>query len=262
MGILQSIGKGFSESFRFLKIVLLFFVFNFVIGLIMLPFAGPQGAGNPQAAAVIFLISLLSILIFIFLQGGVLGLIRDLIKNNSYSMANFVENGKKYYVRILGLFLAIIAVVLVIVVIMALIASGILTLQNNTFTRSLITAVIIVVSLVAVILFLFPIYIIVVEDRGPIEAIKRGIKISLANFWRALGLFLLLLIIAFLAAFAIGVVVALISGALPTTAGQIIMLFVNSLLQSYISIVMMIAFMVFYLGLISQKSGSEGPASS
>ena len=166
----------------------------------------------------------------------------------------------KYYLRILGLFLAILGVALVVIIIFALISSGILALANNTFVRSLIIAVMVVISLVAVVLLLFPIYIIVLEEKGPIEAIKKGIKISLDNFWKALGLFLLLLAIAFGLAFVIGVLAALITGALPVIVGQVVMLFVNSLLQSYLAIVMMVAFMSFYLGLKPREAAPEGPA--
>ncbi|MCK4463466.1 MAG: hypothetical protein KAU58_04050 [Candidatus Omnitrophica bacterium] len=259
MGILQSVGKGFSESSKLLKIVLILFIFNFAMGLLALPFTGPQNVGKPQAAAMTILISLISILIFIFLQGGALGLIRDLLKKNSFSLSDFVANGKKYYLRILGLFLTILAIALVAIIILALLSSGILAIANNAFTRSLITAVIVVLSLIVIVLFLFPIYIIVLEEKGPIEAIKRGIRVSLDNFWKTLGLFLLLLIIAFGLAFIIGILTALISGALPITVGQVIMLFTNGVLQSYLSIVMMIAFMTFYLGLSKQQSTPEGP---
>ncbi len=259
MKIVQSVAKGFSESAKALKIVLIFFVVNFVIGLLALPFSGPQNAGNPQAAAMTILISLISILIFIFLQGGALSSIRDLLKTNSFSMSDFVANGKKYYLKILGLFLSILAVALVVILILVLLSGGVLAMANNAFTRSLITAVIVMISVIAIVLLLFPVYIIVLEEKGPIEAIKKGIRASLDNFWRALGLFLLLLVIAFALAFIIGLLIALITGALPTTAGQIVMLLANALLQSYLSIVMMIAFTAFYLGLSKQQSTPEGP---
>jgi len=262
MGILQTIGKGFSLSAKVLIIALIFFIFNFIMGLIMLPFTGPAAAGNPQVMPITLLISFVSVLIFIFLQGGALGIIRDLIKNNSFSLANFVPNGKKYYLKILGLFALVLLIALVLIIVIALIAGGILAIANNAFTRSLLTAIIIVISLCAVVFLLFPVYAIILEEKGPIAAIKKGIAVSMQNFWQALGLFLLLLVVAFILAFLVGIVGALIAGALPLKIGQVVMLFVNSALQSYLSIVMMIAFMSFYLGLTSKESPSEGPASA
>jgi len=259
MGIVQSIGKGFSLSTKLLVIALIFFIFNFVRRLMMLPFTGPTGATNPQLMPVTLLLSLISVLIFIFLQGGALGAIRDMIKNNSFSLSSFVANGKKYYLRILGLFAIILLLALALIIIIALISGGLLAVANNAFTRSLLTAIIIVISVCAVILLLFPIYSIILEDKGPIAAIKKGIQVSMQNFWKAMGLFLLLLLIAFVLAFLVGVVGALLAGALPLKVGQAVMLFVNSALQSYLSVVMMTAFMSFYLGLCSKENVSEGP---
>ena len=80
MTIIESVGKGFSLSSKLLKVILIFFVVNFIMGLIALPFSGPENVGNPQAAAGAFAIGLLSVLVFVFIQGGALGLVRDLLK--------------------------------------------------------------------------------------------------------------------------------------------------------------------------------------
>jgi len=253
MGIFQAVGRGFSASIKFISVIIIFFVFNFLIGLAMLPFVGPENAGKPQATAVTIVLSIISVLVFIFLQGGVLGLIKDLLKNNSFSLSDFAANGKKYYVKIMGLLIAILVVAFIMIIILALISSAVLAISNTTFTRALLTAIIIVISLVAVVLLLFPIYIIILEERGPVAALKKGIRLGMKYFWKVLGLFLALLIFAFLIAFVVGILTALISGALPVKVGQIIILFVNSLLQSYLSIVMMIAFMAYYLGLSPQE---------
>lgn len=262
MGVFQAIGRGFSLSAKLMSVALVFFVFNFIIGLAMAPFTGPDKVGNTQAALMTFLLSLVSVVIFIFLQGGALALIRDLLKNNSFNLADLAVNGKKYYLRILGLFLIIIAMALVIIIILALIASGILAVANNLLTKSLITAIIVVISLIAVVLLLFPIYIIVIEESGPVAALKKGVSLSLANFWRALGLFLTVLVISFLLAFAVGAAGALATGGGLTGAGRVVMIFINSILQSYLSIVMMTAFMAYYMGLAEEGrvSGPSGPA--
>jgi len=237
----------------------MFFIFNFVMGLIMLPFAAPAGAANPQLMPVTLFLSLISVLVFVFLQGGALGVIRDMLKSNSFSLSNFVANGKKYYLKILGLFVIILLLALGLIIIIALISGGILAIANNTFTRSLLAAIIIVISLSAVILLLFPIYSIILEDKGPIAAIKKGIQVSMQNFWKTMGLFLLVLLIAFVLAFLVGIVGAMLAGTLPLKPGQVVMLFINSALQSYLSIVMMVTFMSFYLGLCSKENVSEGP---
>ena len=221
MGIFQSIAKGFSLSGKLLNVVLIFFALNFIMGLAMLPFSGADSAGNPQTAAIGFIMSIISVLIFVFLQGGALGVIRDLIKNNSLKIADFVNYGKKYYLKILGLFGAILVVAVIAMIILALLAGGILAVANTPFMRALLTAIVIIISLFAVVLLIFPIYIIVLEDRGPIESIKLGLKASMENFWRVLGLFLLLLVVSFILAFLVLMLAGLVSGALPMTAGRI-----------------------------------------
>lgn len=256
MGIFQAIAKGFSESTKLIAVATIFFVFNFVIGLIMIPFAGPENVGNPQAAGAALLTSIISILLFVFLQGGALALIRDLLKSGAYSLSNFVENGKKYYLKILGLFVTVIAIALVAILVLALVAAAIFTVANNAVTRGIITAIVMVLSIVAAVLLLYPIYSVVVEDAGPIEAIKKGLTLSLNNFGKTLGLLVVLFLVTFGIAFVLGIITALVAGVLPVTAGQVITLFVNSVLQSYLSIVMMVALMVYYLALTG--SGSRG----
>jgi len=263
MGILQVILKGFGESIKLLKLALLFFIFNFVIGLIMLPYAGPENVGNPQSAGIALLVSIISVLIFIFLQGGALALIRDLLKSGSISFAGFIENGKRYYVRILGLFLIIIAIALVVILLVALGASAIIAIANNTLSRSLIAACITVISIVGAVLLLYPIYTVIVDDLGPIEALKKGVNTSIANFWKTFGLLLILFLVTFGIALAIGSGLTFLTATLPVKMGQIVQLFVNSLLQSYLSIVMMLSFMAFYLSLnVPQKVETDNKPSA
>ena len=81
---------------------------------------------------------------------------------------------KKYYLKILGLFVAVIAIALVAILLLALIAAAIFTVANNVVTRGIITGIVLVLSVIAAVLLLYPIYNIVVDDAGPIEAIKNG----------------------------------------------------------------------------------------
>lgn len=260
MGILQAIGKGFSETTKLMKVALIFFAFNLITGLLMLPFAGPDNVGNPRATTMAVLVSIISILIFVFLQGGALALIRDLLKKNSVSLGDFVANGKKYYLKILGLFAIIIAIALVVVLIVALVAAAIFAAANNPLTRAILAAIITVISIAAAVLLLFPIYSIVVDEIGPLAAIKKGISLSLKNFWKTLGLLLVLFLVTFGLAFVIGALTALVTGALPITLGQVITLFINSILQAYLSIVMMVALMAFYLALdVSTAPAAKTP---
>nr|HPN73301.1 hypothetical protein [Candidatus Omnitrophota bacterium] len=103
MTIFDAAKKGFVQAGKLMNVVLVFFVFNVVVGLISLPLANPDRAADPGVLAVSVISSILFFLIFIFLQGGALGLVKDQLKSASASMAQFMDYGKKYYLRILTL---------------------------------------------------------------------------------------------------------------------------------------------------------------
>lgn len=257
MGIGEAVKKGFSQSGKLLKVVLLFFVLNSIMGLASLPLAKPENAGQPGIVAISFILSVVFFLIFIFLQGGALGLSRDINKTGAANMANFVAYGKKYYVKILGLLLLYIGIAIALVLVLGLIGSGILAIMNNAFTRTLVGVVAGIVALMAIVLLLFPIYSIVADETSVIQSFKKGMALGKANFWSILGLFMSLVIISILISLAIGFVVGLITVPLPVGITQVVITIVNSAVQSYIPIVMMLALMGYYLGLANK--GPESP---
>ncbi|MFH1877493.1 MAG: hypothetical protein ABH883_01630, partial [Candidatus Omnitrophota bacterium] len=115
MTIMDAVKKGFVQTTKLLNVVIVFLIFNVVIGLISLPLANPERAGNPGIIAVSIISSIIFFLIFIFLQGGALGLVKDQIKTASASMAEFIGYGKKFYVRILTLLLLYILLAIAVV---------------------------------------------------------------------------------------------------------------------------------------------------
>jgi len=254
MGIVEAVKKGFSLSGRLTKVVIIFFILNVIMGLVSLPLARPENAGQPGIAAISLILSVVFFLVFIFLQGGALGLVRDLCKSGAAEMSKFSEYGKKYYVKILSLLLIYIVIAIALVLILALIGSGVLAIGDNILTRTIVGAVAAVVTLITIVVLLFPIYTIVVDEKGVIASLKKGTKLGWDNFWKVLGLFLVLVLISVLISLIIGFVIGLITVPLPFTVTQVIITIINSAIQSYIPIVMMIALMGYYLGL-----AKEGP---
>ncbi|MFH1665831.1 MAG: hypothetical protein ABIA77_06780 [Candidatus Omnitrophota bacterium] len=263
MGILDAIKKGFGLASELMNLVVVFFVFNIVIGLISLPLANPARAGNPGIVAVSIISSILFFLVFIFLQGGALGLVQDQIKTASASIAQFPSYGKKFYLRILGLLLLYILIAIGIVLLLGLVSAGILLLGDNIVTRSIVAALVTVVAIAAVTLLVYPIYSIVVDDLGAVMALRKGVVTAKANFGRTLGLFVTMLIISLLISLVIGFIVGLVTVPLPMNISQILIAIINAAVQSYIPIVMMGAFMGFYLSLKEEGEGSPaaGPGS-
>lgn len=256
MGIFGAIKKGFGGTSKLMAVVFAFFIFNAIIGLIGLPLANPARATNPATMAISIVISVVAFLIFIFLQGGALGLVRDQIKTASSNIGQFVEYGKKYYLRILLLLLLYIAIAVGVVLILSLVSAGILLLGDNIVTRIVVAAIVTVSAVVIITLLVYPIYALVAEDLGPMAALKKGFNASKANFLATLGLFITMLLISLAISLLIGFIVGLISVPLPANIGQVIIAIVNALVQSYIPVVMMIAFMTFYMSLGSASSKS------
>ena len=265
MGILEAVKKGFVQTMKLMNVVLVFFVFNVVVGLISLPMANPERATNPGIVALSIISSVLFFLIFIFLQGGALGLVKDQIKTASASMSQFVEYGKKFYVRILALLLMYILIAIGVVLLLSLISAGLLLLGDNIATRSLVATLVTVVAVAIITLLIYPIYIIIAEDSGAMAALKKGIITAKSNFWRTLGLFMTLLVISLLISLIIGFIVGLITVPLSANISQVLIAIVNAAVQSYIPIIMMIAFMGFYMSLASGKkpeaASQGGPGS-
>ena len=256
MGVLEAVKKGFTQTTKLMNVVLVFFIFNVVIGLISLPLANPERAGNPGIVTVSIISSILFFLIFIFLQGGALGLVKDQIKTAYNSMAQFTNYGKRYYLRILGLLLLYVLIAIAIVLVLSLISAGILLLGDNVATRSIVAAIVTAVAIIVITLLIYPIYSIVVDDLGSFAALKKGVNKAKENFWQTLGLFVVLLIVSLVISLVIGFVIGLITVPLSPNISQVLIAVVNAAVQSYIPIIMMVAFMSYYMAL---GKGSAAP---
>jgi len=251
MTIFDAVKKGFTQTGKLMNVVLVFFVFNVVVGLISLPLANPDNVGDPGVIAISVISSILFFLVFIFLQGGALGLVKDQLKSASASMAQFTDYGKKFYVRILALLIMYILLAVAVVLVLSLISAGILLLGDNMATRSVVAMLVTMVAIGVITLLLYPIYVIVAEDTGAVAALKKGIETAKSNFWRTLGLFALMLVVSLVISLVIGFVIGIISVPLPAQASQVLVALVNAAVQSYIPIVMMVAFMSYYMSLTS-----------
>lgn len=254
MSVLEAIKKGFLQTGKLMNVVLVFFVFNVVVGLISLPLANPERAADPGMVAVSIISSILFFLVFFFLQGGALGLVKDQIKTAYSNIAQFTTYGKAFYLRILGMVLTYILIAVAAVLVLSLVSAAILLIGDNIATRSIVATIVTVVAIMIITLLIYPIYAIVVDDLGVVPAVKKGISIARSNFWKTLGLFLVMLLVSLIISIIIGFVVGLISVPLPFAVSQVLAVIVNAGVQSYIPIVMMVAFMSFY---ISLTSGSE-----
>ena len=254
MGVIEAIKKGFGIASKGLGLIVVLFVFNVVSNLATLPFTPAPGAtAAPEAALPLLVISLVFIIISIFVQGGSLGLIRDIVKEGSMKLAVMAQYGAKYFIRLLLLG----AVILLLVVVIAL-AAGLLIAVTAPLNNAVVTAAAIVISIgiavVAALYFFIPFilspYAVVCDEIGVVDALKKSIAIGRTPFSRVfalLALTVLLVLIALGVGFLVGLVIGLISAALPMGAARILMVVVSSVVNSYLGVVATAAFMLYYL---------------
>lgn len=261
MGILEAIKKGFGAASKNMLLVAVLFVFNLIFNLISIPLTPkPQDtpAGTaPQFTAPMLIYSIIFILASVFMQGGALGAVRDYIKNGSMKLQSFASYGLKYYLRLLGLGALIVLIIAIVAIIATLIVAATAPLNNPVVTViSAVAAILIgMFGLYWIILLVLSPYSIVTDEAGVISAMKKSMGVVKKAFWKTLLLLVLMVLISLGIGFIIGILMGLISVAVPA-AGQVIIAVANSIVNSYIGVAMMAAFMVFYLAL-SEKPQPE-----
>lgn len=261
MGVMEVIKKGFGVAAKSLGLVLILFVFNLIFNLASIPLAVAPGATvTPQLTAGALVMSLVFILMSIFLQGASLGLVRDFVKTGKMALGQFAANGAKYYLRLLGLGILIVLIIAIIGLVAALLIAATVPLKNTIVTviMSLVAIVIGAIGLYWIFLLILTPYAIVCDEQGIIEAMKKSMKTVRRTIGKLLLVLILLILISLGIGFVVGFLTGLISAALPVTAGQVLIGLVNSIVNSYLGVVMMAAFMAFYLGLVaSEKTSAE-----
>jgi hypothetical protein len=247
MGIVEAVKKGFVDTGKLMNVVVIFFIFNLVVGLISLPLADPTNAGNPAVIAASLTLSIVFFFFFVFLQGGALGMVKDQIKTGTANVSGFMNYGKTYYLRILGLLLLYLLIAIGVVLILALTSAGLLLLGNNVVIRAIVATVVTVSALVIITFLLYPIYAVVADDLSPIPALRKGIAAAKNSFMKTLGLFMVMLVVSLVISVLVGFLAGVVSIPIGELVSRIILTVMNAIVQSYIPVVMMVAFMSFYM---------------
>lgn len=257
MGVFEAVKNGFVKASKLVNVILVFFVFNTVIGLISLPLSNPERAGDFGIMAISIISSVVFFLIFVFLQGGAMGLVKDQIKKSTASLADFSDYGRKFYLRILGLLGLYIIIAIGAILILGLISAAIVLLGDNIVTRSIVATIVTISAIVVITMMVYPIYAIVVDDVSTMEAFKKGVLTAKTHFRTTLGLFLCLFVISVLISLVIGFILGMVMVPLNPNFGQVVIAIVNALVQSYLPVVMMVAFMSFYMALENKSTGQS-----
>lgn len=254
MGVMEAIRKGFGVAVKGMSLIAVLFIFNLAGNLATLPFTPVSGTpASPQATLPLLMISLVFIILSVFIQGGSLGLVRDIIKEGRMKLNMMAGYGAKYFVRLLVLGV----IILLFVVVLALVSGILIAITaplNNAIVTAIVIAAVVAATVIAALYFLIPFilspYAIVCDEVGAMDALKKAIALGRKPFVKVftlLALVILLVLLALGVGFLIGLVVGLISALLPVGAARMLMVVVSSVVNSYLGIVATASFMVYYL---------------
>lgn len=254
MGVIEAIKKGFGIAAKGMGLVAVLFVFNLLGNLATLPFAPAAGTTpTPQATVSLLAIGFIFIIASIFVQGGSLGLVKDVIKEGKMKLSAMGQYGVKYFGRLLVLGIVILLLVVVVALVAGILIALTVPLKNTAVTVaavSLAAAIIVVTALYFFIPFILSPYAVVCDGIGAIDALKKGIEAGRKPFikvFKLLALAVVLVLITLGVGFLIGLVIGLISVMLPAGVAKILMLVVSSAMNSYLGVVATAAFMTYYL---------------
>jgi succinate dehydrogenase hydrophobic anchor subunit len=266
MKILDAIKRGFDIANNNMKLILIVFIFNVVWNLVVIPFTpeaslDAAGAGVAMSPALTIL-SLMFVLASIFIQGGVLGSVRDYIKENKLDLGRFKGYGAKFYIRLLCLAL----IIMLIIAVVAFIATLIIAASAPTKNAIMITLTTIIALIVGgagiyitILLFLSP-YILVVEDVGIVESMSRSIAFVRKVLLKIIGLGALLVLIGFGIGLIMGIIAGIISLAIKGKFLQFITGILNGGVNAYLSILVTGCLVTYYLAGKGAESKENAPA--
>ncbi len=283
----QLVKKGFAVATKSAPVVGIMFVFGSIWSFLNI-YISPRiqaRTQNPSAKVSILIIiaTLVFVLTSIFFQAGTLGYIRDRIKQGTANLNSFTSAGSKYYLR---LFLVGLMVLLITALFIIIAAFALAFLKKPGLVVAVPVAI---VALYVLLLMFFAPYMVVIDEKSPIESIKNSISTigKETNFFFGIVLvltFLLLLLAYLLPSFrnsklgqknfvavivllgtlvVVGFVTGLITGALlgllntvaPGVASQIAYALLSSLLNAFLGIFVTASFTGLYLEL-SRKAAA------
>ncbi|NQT07401.1 MAG: hypothetical protein HQ575_07680 [Candidatus Omnitrophica bacterium] len=265
MKVLDAIKKGFELASKNLNLVFVILAFNLIWNLGTIPFTPetpPAGVGVGAAMSpALAIISIIFVLASIFIQGGVLGAARDIVKTGKLELAKFKDYGAKFYVRLLALALVIVLIIGIIGFLATLIVAASAP-TGNAVLIAITTIVALVVGgiglYLVVLLFLSP-YILVVEDISIVQAMKASIDFVRKALLKVVGLGALLVLIGFGVGLIMGIIAGILSLVIKGKFLQVITGVISAGVNGYLSVVVTICLLSYYLAM---KSGASSEKSS
>lgn len=252
MKAVEIIGKGFSIAQKNLGLIIVLFVFNALWNIVTALLGGPApDLTNSQLNARLAIITVIFVLANIFIQGGLLGTLKDTAGTDTGAqLSNFAKYGKKFYLRFLSLAIFVILIVGLGALVIGLIVSIPLALKNMAVNiiAGLISLLAAGIGLYFLFLIFLSPYSIVVDDAGIFKSMRNSICFIRKSILRTIGLLVLLGLIGLGIAFVLGIIIGLLTVALKLggTTAQLLAGIISSAVNSYITVVISAALILYY----------------
>ena len=220
MGVLNALKSGFSIAAKSLKLWGVLVVINvilFILAIIaMVAIMGPTMANNANAATPpqptgsqiisMMIVVIIGVIIQLFINAGIVGSLRDMVKTGSAKLGDFLKSANKYFVRFTLFSLLMFAVVIVFGILAAVLIGLIASLAKGAAIVSTMLGIILgIVGLIGLIILglygsLVPV-IIVSDESKVFGSISNAAKLLKKKFWVTLGLALIYWVMFLLLAF-------------------------------------------------------------
>ena len=252
MGTIEAIKKGFGLAGKNWNLIFILFFLNVLSNTIGIPLKSLEGSSPSGMKVVIGAGAILLFLVLsVFIQAGLLGCVRDIIKKGAANLNNLFALGKKFFWRLLGLGILIGLITGLLVIC----CQGSLALSREVFGNVVLKSLGLFISIIlgaaaicAGVFFFYAPYILINEEGGIIESMRRSVGFVRRFLGNALGTLALVVLIVFGATIVLGLLV------MPLGAfRQIIGAILGSGINAYLGIVAMITFMSLYLSLAGEK---------
>lgn len=259
--MIETIKKGFTVAAKNLKLVLIVYGVGIVFGLMSWPFMRRVTTAAPGVTPTLpggfWLIIIVSIFVQIFVMGGVLGCVREVIKKGVANINEFVNFGKKYYVRLLLSGLLGLAIALVFGFIFAALIGGIAAGGVAIkIILGLLLALCIIFGIALVLMLVFWPYAIVSEELGVIAGLKKSIEVArkpAINLLKILGMLVIVSVIALVVNLVAAIPQALFSRVVILL--NIYRIFVVGAVGAYLNIALVSVLMAYYFTLKGEGTG-------
>ncbi|MDD5679753.1 MAG: hypothetical protein PHI59_00710 [Candidatus Omnitrophica bacterium] len=241
--MLDSIKKAFMLSVAAVKIFLVISAFNIfinVINLMVIP-APVNAEMDIKKSLTVIGLGIIFFFAAIFIQGGVITYIKELVKSGSTGLASFISNCGKYFMRMLGIIL---------ITILIAVGWGVLFLGILPAMLPALKVVFLIlgfISLIGILLLLIlPAYALVTGDLGVMASMRKGVSVAAANFLQIIGILIILVIISIVIMFIASLITGLLSIPFKGMVNYVAAV-VMAISSAIVTLLADIAYMDFYL---------------